>query len=227
MSSVDAASMAPVCPAEMAALALPSATCRQATTIDASGLLRTARTPSSAEWMRSLACTTVIPLGTSPCVASSRSSASESPTRRIPMPSFAAATAPATGTCGAVSPPIASTATTGVAAEPLTGGGASGAGVDDRATLVMTAHHAHMVGHHGSRAARAAAEARGRHRVGGTTLVTACAGCLALGDCQCGSSIGPVPERRGRLAPLKRRGQAVRQISVEIWCGTAGSRLVG
>ncbi len=86
----------------------------------------------------------------------------------------------------------------------------SGAGVDDRATLVVAAHHADMVGHHGSRAARAATEARRLDRMSGASLVTTGTGRLALGNGQRGSCQGPGPERRGRLAPQPRYGQAVR-----------------
>ena len=108
-----AASIAPLLPALTAAPAFPSATSAHARTIDASRLARTAFAGCSSISMTSRA--SLIrrrSLGAPPAAVRAASITSRRPTNVTGTPSSATArTAPATIACGALSPPIASTAT--------------------------------------------------------------------------------------------------------------------
>ena len=100
-SRKQAASIAPVFPAETTASALLSPTARQAATSELSGLPRTASAGFS-----SIPITSDVVTSSSPPV-----SRPTGPKRTGSIPSFAASSAPASTSSGALSPPIASTAT--------------------------------------------------------------------------------------------------------------------
>jgi hypothetical protein len=101
ISSSEAASIAPVLPAETTASAFPSPTERQATTSELFGLVRTESVGFSSIAIRSGAS-----ISSSPWVSTSRG-----PTMTGWTVSEAASTAPATTSSGPRSPPMASTAT--------------------------------------------------------------------------------------------------------------------
>ena len=131
--------VAPVLPAEIIALALPSRTNSALTTSVESFLLRTEDAGSSCMSINSVATCN----GSSPM-----SCKSAGPTSNTGMPSAAACLAPATISAGALSPPSASTAT-GNMVEPSSNYLAN---VDSDATLVPTAIAAHCVWHLGGAA---------------------------------------------------------------------------
>jgi hypothetical protein len=101
ISRKQAASMAPVFPAETTASALPSPTARHAATSELSGFARTASAGFSCIPITCAVSTSVRPPVSSPA----------GPKRTGWMPDVAASSAPATISSGARSPPIASTAT--------------------------------------------------------------------------------------------------------------------
>ena len=107
MTKAEAASAAPVDPADTIPTASPSATRPAATITDAPFLDRIAAAGSSAISMTSGAWTT----GSRPSNSSRRApSTASSPTRTTSTPRSAASRAPETVSCGAWSPPIASRA---------------------------------------------------------------------------------------------------------------------
>ena len=97
MWSSEAASIAPVGPADTTASAEPSRTSRQAVTIELPGLARTAAAGSSLEPITSAASTISMPSAP----PSSAASCSRSPQIRMRTPSAAASSAPATIPAGA------------------------------------------------------------------------------------------------------------------------------
>jgi len=105
-----AAMTAPELPADAKACARPSLTSRMPTMSEESFLALTAIVCSSIATTSDAWTTSMGRLAVSPCLASSALTCSWTPTRMISVPrSRASATAPATTTPGAWSPPMAST----------------------------------------------------------------------------------------------------------------------
>src|SRR6185437_14183709 len=167
-STNPAASIAPVFPAETAASARSSRTSRQVTTSELSRLVRTASAGFS-----SIAIVVRASTSSSPPV-----SRPGGPTSTGVISGDAASSAPATISSGALSPPIASTATR--AAIVL---GTERAERLDLAAAVRLAVLAHLVRPRRRAAVRAEAQARRGDAVLGPALVAARLRRFSLGDC--------------------------------------------
>src|SRR3954451_5884930 len=185
ISSSPAASIAPVFPAETTASARPSATARQATTRELSGLPRTASAGFSSMPISSVASISSRPPVSRPA----------GPTRTGVTWSERAARAPATISPGARSPPSASTATrTGrmelgsVEAERL-----------DGPAVVALARGAEPVRPLRLVAVRAQVHARDLDAVLCTALVATGLRCLSLGDCHSRAGILQANRPRGAV----------------------------
>ena len=183
-SSADAI-VAPVLPAEIMALALPSRTASAARTSVESFLRRTPCAGSSCIPITSDASIS----SSSMPVRGSRQSRPLGPTRTTGVPALAARNAPATIGPGASSPPMASTAIGSmrgltVSLDRMVVGGRSGsADVDDDAVAVPTARTTHGVRNFGGPTARAQA-ARRRAQTPRTRTTATCLRlrCLLLGN---------------------------------------------